>query len=327
MSEFFQNLAERILGGTPLSDQEAYDLGKRVSSAQGDDLSALAAAALRLKESHFPGVMSLCSIVNAKSGRCSENCKFCAQSSHHDTQCDEYPFIDVDKILAAARAMREAGASRFAVVTSGKGLTGDDFEQLLKAINGIRTLGLAADASVGILHPEQLQAMKAAGLQAYHHNLETARSFFPEVCTTHAYDEDVATVRAAMEADLYVCCGGLFGLGENWDHRVELALELRSLGVDSIPVNFLTPIPGTPYGKRDIMLPEEAIRIVALLRFILPQQHIRICGGRPAVFGSRKAEALTCGASGLMIGDYLTTRGEAAASDLDDLKRLGLKPE
>lgn len=327
MSEPYQDIAGRILGGRPLADDEAYALGRRVAEARGEQLSALTTSATRLKEARFPRTMSLCSIVNAKSGRCSEDCKFCAQSAHHDTSCNEYSFIDLKKILAAARSMRQAGAGRFAVVTSGKGLTGEDFELLIQAVQGIRDLGLKADASVGILDLAQLQALKVAGLTAYHHNLETARSYFPQVCTTHAYDEDVATVRAALKAGLSVCCGGLFGLGEGWEHRVELALELRALGVHSVPVNFLTPIPGTPFEGREVMSPEEALRIVALLRFILPGQHIRLCGGRPAVFGRRKAEALTCGASGLMIGDYLTTRGEAASSDLDDLKRLGLKPE
>jgi len=327
MNAPFTELAERILAHGPLPADEAYALGRRVADAQGDELAELAEAAKRVKEARFGKTMSLCSIVNAKSGRCSEDCKFCAQSAHHDTRCQVYPFIDVDKVLDAARAMRAAGASRFAVVTSGKGPNDEDFDKLLLAIRGIRELDLMADASVGILSPERLLALKDAGLTTYHHNLETARSYFPQVCTTHAYDEDVATVRAALAAGLEVCSGGLFGLGEDWQHRVELALELRGLGVHSVPVNFLTPIPGTPYEHRPVMPPEEAIRILALLRLILPEQQIRICGGRPAVFGSRKAEALTCGASGLMIGDYLTTRGEAAASDLDDLANLGLTPE
>ena len=194
-------------------------------------------------------------------------------------------------------------------------------------MRGIKSLGLFADASVGILRAEQLIALRDAGLDAYHHNLETARSFFPQICTTHAYDEDVTTARAALNAGLTVCCGGLFGMGETWDHRVELALELRELGVHSVPVNFLTPIPGTPLENRGVLSPEEAVKITALLRFILPEQHIRICGGRPAVFGDRKAEVLACGASGLMIGDYLTTAGGDAATDLEDIRRLGLRPE
>ncbi|WP_461209713.1 biotin synthase BioB [Desulfocurvus sp. DL9XJH121] len=323
----YDDLAARIIGGEPLSRDEAYDLGGRVGDARDGEAREICAAALRIKEAAFPGVVSLCAIVNAKSGRCSENCAFCAQSAHHETGCAEYPFLGAARILEAARRMREAGAARFSVVTSGKALTGRDFEELLAAVRGIRALGLAADASVGILKPEQFKALADAGLAIYHHNLETARSFFPRICTTHAYDEDVDTVRAALTAGLDVCCGCLFGMGETWAHRVELALELRSLGVGSVPVNFLTPIPGTRLADRPVMAPEEALKIVALMRFILPAAHLRICGGRPAVFGARKAELLACGASGLMIGDYLTTPGEDAASDLEDLHALGLRPE
>ncbi len=324
---YFEDLAARVLAGEPLDEAGAYELGRAVARAEGDAARALLDAAHRVKEQAYPGVVGLCSIVNAKSGSCSEDCAFCAQSAHHDTDCGEYPFIGAEAILDAAARMQAAGASRFSVVTSGKALAGRDFDGLVQAIRGIRALGMRADASVGILSAERLRMLRAAGLDAYHHNLETARSFFPQICTTHDYDEDVATVRAALAAGLTVCCGGLFGLGETWDHRVELALELRALGVHSVPVNFLTPIPGTRAGARPVMRPEEALKTVALLRLLLPEKHIRICGGRPAVFGPRKAELLTCGASGLMIGDYLTTRGEDAASDLDDLRRLGLAPE
>lgn len=326
MTMAFGELAARILGGEPLEADEAYALGRRVAEARGADARALAEAAVRIKEAAFPGTMSLCAIVNAKSGKCSENCAFCAQSAHHSTGCGEYPFLGARRILEAARAMKAAGASRFSVVTSGKALTGRDFAELVEAVRGIRELGLAADASVGILPPGRLEELRRAGLDAYHHNLETARSFFPEICTTHAYDEDVDTVRAALAAGLTVCSGVLFGMGETWDQRVELALELRDLGVHSVPVNFLTPIPGTRLENRPVMTPEEAVKSTALLRFILPDRHIRICGGRPAVFGERRAEILACGASGLMIGDYLTTPGGDAASDIADIARLGLRP-
>lgn len=322
----FAAIASNVLEGRILPPDEAYALGERVAGAHGGEARELLAAAVRVKESAFPGVMSLCSIVNAKSGTCSQDCSFCAQSAHHATDCREYAFLGVERILEAARAMRDAGASRFSVVTSGKGLTGNDFDQLIEAVHGIRALGLRADASVGILSAEQLERLKEAGLDTYHHNLETARSHFPAICSTHAYDEDVATVRAALDAGLTVCSGGLFGLGETWAHRVELALELRDLGVHSVPVNFLTPIPGTPLAEQAVLSPEEACKIVALLRLILPTQHIRLCGGRPAVFGDRKAEALMCGASGVMIGDYLTTKGSDTAIDLEDLQRLGLRP-
>ena len=326
MRESFEEIAARLVAGGRLADDEAYALAARVAEAEGDERRALLDAAVRVKEAAFPGVMSLCSIVNAKSGTCSQDCAFCAQSAHHDTRCGEYPFVGVERILEAARAMKDAGASRFAVVTSGKALTGRDFDGLVEAIEAIRALGLRADASVGILDADSLARLKTAGLDTYHHNLETARSYFPAICTTHAYDEDVATVRAALDAGLTVCSGGLFGMGESWEQRAELALELRALGVHSVPVNFLTPIPGTPLAQHPVMAPEEALKTVALLRLILPTRHIRLCGGRPAVFGPRKAEALACGASGIMIGDYLTTKGSDAASDLEDLRRFGLRP-
>lgn len=324
---YFDQIADGVLEGVLLPEPEAYELGDRVAKADEAETAQLAKAALRVKEAHFAKNIGLCSIINAKSGSCSEDCKFCAQSAHYAGECNEYPFVGVDKILEAAGRMKEAGASRFSVVTSGKGLTGKDFKELVAAIEGIRALGMKADASVGILTAEQLNKLKDAGLDAYHHNLEVSRSFFPQICTTHDYDEDVNTVRASLAAGLYVCSGGLFGLGEEWKHRVELALELRTLGVQSVPVNFLSPIPGTPFEGRGVMPKDEAVRIVALLRLILPTQHIRICGGRPAVFGKDKAEVLSCGASGLMIGDYLTTKGEDVASDMEDLQRLGLCPE
>lgn len=323
----YDQIAERVLSGHLLAEPEAYALGERIAAAAPSETEMAAKAALRVKQAHFGNSIGLCSIINAKSGSCSEDCKFCAQSAHHSVECAEYPFVGVDKILEAATRMREGGATRFSVVTSGKALTGNDFEELVKAIDGIRKLGMKADASVGILSAEQLTTLRNAGLDAYHHNLEVSRSFFPQVCSTHAYDEDVNTVRAALDAGLYVCSGGLFGLGELWRHRVELALELRELGVQSVPVNFLHPIAGTPYETRPVLTKDEAVRIVALLRLLLPTQHIRICGGRPTVFGPDKAEVLTCGASGLMIGDYLTTKGEDVSSDLDDLERLGFEPE
>ncbi|NJB68111.1 biotin synthase [Desulfobaculum xiamenense] len=319
----FRELADRVLSGIPLSDDDVAT----VAHATGTDVDDLCAQALRVKEHVFANRVSLCSIINAKSGRCSEDCRFCAQSSHHATQSPHYPFVGAKRILEAAQAMKAAGASRFSVVTSGKGLSDADFDELLDTVRGIRALGLAADASVGILAPERFAALKRAGLSGYHHNLETARSFFPAICTTHDYDEDVQTVRDAMAAGLYVCSGGLFGMGESWAQRAELARTLAELGVPSVPVNFLHPIPGTPLATRPVLSPEEAAKIVALLRLMLPDRHIRICGGRPTVFGEDRMRVLRCGASGLMIGDYLTVKGNAVAADLADLQAMGLEAE
>ena len=200
-------------------------------------------------------------------------------------------------------------------------------DRLAEMVRGVAALGLAADASPGILEREGLEFLRDAGLAGYHHNLETARSFFPEICTTHAYDEDVAAVAAARRAGLYVCCGGLFGLGESWEQRAEFLLELRGLGVDSVPVNFLNPIPGTRLEHRPVLAPDEARKILALTRFLLPRAAIRVCGGRPRVFGDRVLPVLSSGASGLMIGDYLTTPGADPAGDLREVVAAGLEPD
>lgn len=323
MQTFFADLADRVLAGEPLT---ASDI-KNIAHASGEDAEALCRAALKVKEHHFGKTVGFCSIINAKSGSCSENCRFCAQSGHHTTNSPHYPFVGAEKILEAARVMKGAGASRFSVVTSGKGFTDADFDGLLEAVRGIRALGMHADASVGILPKEKLDALKEAGLTGYHHNLETARSFFPSICTTHNYDEDVQTVRDAVNAGLYVCCGGLFGMGESWAQRAELAETIRDLGAQSVPINFLHPIPGTPLEARPVLSAEEASKIVALLRLMLPEKHIRICGGRPAVFGDDRTRVLLCGASGLMIGDYLTVKGNDVHADMADVKKLGLVPE
>ncbi len=311
---------EQILDGRELTGDEARPL----LDWPLDRIAELARAALVLKERRFPGRVQFCAIVNAKSGTCSEDCAFCAQSAHYQTNSPEYPLLDEERVLDAALRMKRAGARRFSIVTSGKGLGAEDLSRVAHMVKAIRDLDLIPDASLGVLDLDQLIALRQAGLAGYHHNLETARSFFLQVCTTHDYEEDVAVVQAAREAGLYVCSGGIFGLGESWEQRLELALTLRSLSVDSVPINFLAPIPGTPCADRPPLSPEEALKIVALYRFILPRAHIRICGGRERVFGPRKAELLESGASGIMVGDYLTTKGSSLESDQEDLRVLGL---
>ena len=320
----FHGLARCVLDGRPLQGDGLQAFVQAVAEARGSDLTDLlqAAHALRLA-GPGPGI-SLCAIVNAKSGRCTEDCAFCAQSAHHRAQAPEHPFIDPAEVARAARVMRDHGARRFGIVTSGLTPGEDEFELLLDSVRAVAGLGMQADASCGLLDPERFARLKQAGLSGYHHNLETARSFFPSICTTHDYEDDVRAVRQALEAGLFVCSGGVFGLGESWEQRAELALTLRDLGVDNVPVNFLHPIPGTPLAHRPVMSPEEALKIVALLRFLLPGAHIRVCGGRRTVFGQERGlEPLSAGADGLMIGDYLTTKGLDAADERHALRRAG----
>ncbi|GAB6035536.1 biotin synthase BioB [Fundidesulfovibrio butyratiphilus] len=315
-------LSGRILEGSRL---EAFVAD--VAQARGDDIASLLESAHEIRLKHMGRVVDLCAIVNAKSGRCSEDCAFCAQSGRYDTGAPEHPFLSEEEIRQAARAAARSGARRLGVVTSGKTLLSRDFDRLLRSVKLVSEAGLLADTSCGILGFDQFKVLKDAGLDAYHHNIETGPSFFPKICTTHAYEEDLRAVRAALQAGLYVCCGGIFGLGETWEQRAEFALTLRELRVPSVPVNFLSPIPGTPMGSRSPLEPEEALKIVALLRFMLPSVHIRICGGRQTVFATRRNLApMTAGASGLMIGDYLTLKGLDAGDDLRGLTELGFLP-
>jgi biotin synthase len=291
-------------------------------------LSELFDLARILKTQHFDNTVQFCAIINAKSGRCSENCAFCAQSAHYETGSPEYPLLDRGTILAAARVMRDAGARRFSLVTSGKQPSPMELQTIAGLLAPLRDLGLAPDISVGILGRANLDMLREAGLVGLHHNLETSRTFFPSICTTHDYEEDVQAVQDAVAAGLMVCSGGVLGLGESWEDRIELALTLRGLGVHSVPLNFLHPIQGTPLGERPVLDPDEALRIIALFRVLLPDRHIRICGGRETVFGpARKREVYAAGASGIMIGDYLTVKGASMVSDREELSSLGLELE
>jgi len=323
----FGDEARDVLAGRPLLGARLDAFIQAVAQAGADQASELFEAARRIRLETLGRGVGLCAIVNAKSGRCSENCSFCAQSGHFSTRAPVHEFLEVAEVVRAAEAMRAKGATRFGIVTSGLRPGADDFQRLKECLRAVSALGMRADTSCGVLTRAELEELKQAGLAAYHHNLETARSFFPSVCTTHDYEQDVQAVRDAIAAGLYVCSGGIFGLGESWAQRAELAVTLRELGVPSVPVNFLTPIPGTPMGGRQPMSALEALKTVALLRFLLPDAQLRICGGRDAVFGAADGLApLEAGASGLMIGDYLTTKGVQVDEDVRSLRARGWEP-
>lgn len=309
-----KELYDRIISGGCVG---AGDVNTLVTA----NLDELLEYADKLK-SHFKGNRAeTCAIINARSGLCSEDCSFCAQSSHFDTGAPVYEFIGMDKIDSAAKDLAEKGVKRFSIVTSGIGPDEEEFAKIKESMGVIRKHGLLPDASVGCMSYEQLIELKDAGMTAYHHNLEVARSFFPEICTTHDYERDVQTVRDSVRAGLYVCCGGIFGLGESWAQRAELALTLRELKVHSVPINFLNPIKGTPMDERDVVGEDEALRIIAMYRFILPDVDIRVCGGRSIVFKKSSAEkVLSAGANAVMVGDYLTVKGVSIDEDMEALK-------
>ncbi len=321
-------VADQATRGISPTPEDARRLTEIIASAEQSTALAIFELAATVRQAHFGNTTGLCAIINAKSGRCGENCAFCAQSRHYPSaNSPDYPLIDPQTVEAAATAMKAAGVTRFAIVTSGTGPSAHDFEQLLELIRTIRRVGLIADASLGIIDADRLQALKDAGLAGYHHNLETSRSYFPSICTTHDYEDDVASVRHAVNTGLYVCSGGIFGLGESWEDRLELALTIDELGVQSVPINFLHPIPGTPLEHRPILTQLEAGKIIALYRLLLPTKHLRVCGGRGDVYKTNTVGPIANGASGLMVGDYLTIKGSALDRDITQLAEAGFSPE
>ncbi|MFA7534572.1 MAG: biotin synthase BioB [Desulfuromonadales bacterium] len=309
---------ERTCRGETLSMTEAL----AILQARGAEMTQVLAGAHRLRENAFADRIELCSIINAKSGRCAENCSFCAQSAHHQTSAPVYPLKSLEDLMEGARNAQAEGSHCYGIVTSGTRVRpGEELERILTAIRRIRaTMTIDPSASLGILDAETAAALADAGCATYHHNLETARSFFPQICTTHDYEEDVETVRLAKQAGMKVCCGGIFGLGESLEQRAELAFTLRELDVDSVPLNFLNPVPGTPLAQQNDLTPLDCLRIIALFRYLLPTKSISVCGGREANLRDFQSWIFMAGASGAMVGNYLTTSGRDRRMDLQMFK-------
>ncbi len=282
------------------------------------------ACADKIRNHYHPHRVFTCAITNAKSGFCSENCAFCAQSSHHHTDIQTYPMVSEPDLLDSALSRQREGAIKFGMVTSGYANTAEETAQICRAAAAIAQTRMGVCASLGMLSPSTAAQLKASGVTRYHHNLETARSHFSAICTTHDYEEDVETVRIARKAGLEVCSGGVMGLGENWEQRIELSMTLRELDVDSIPINFLTPIPGTPMENRALLSPREALRCIALFRFMHPQKDIVVCGGRGITLGDFQSWVFMAGANGLMIGNYLTTSGRDTRMDMNMIRAMEL---
>jgi biotin synthase len=315
-------MADQVLEGALLSTDDAL----RLADADGPDLHLLFAEASRIRE-HFKGnAASLCSIINAKSGRCPENCAFCAQSASHKTDVQVYPLVDEEQIVACAKGAEQNGARCYGIITSGTGIKpGEELERICRSLRRIRSeTTIDPSCSLGILDFETALLLKQAGMVTYHHNLETSASFFPNICTTHDYQEDVETVRAVKRAGLKVCCGGIFGLGENFGHRIELAETLRELEVDTVPINFLNPVEGTRLADASFLTPLECLKIIALYRFMLPDKSLTICGGREKNLRELQSWIFLAGASGMMTGNYLTTPGRAPEQDRQMLTDLGM---
>jgi biotin synthase len=315
-----KHLEERILEGGEITREDAT----RLAQISGSDLICLFASANKIRE-HFRGnIVGLCSIMNAKSGACPEDCAFCAQSLRSEAEIDVYPLLDKDLVVQKANEAKKTGIKRFSIVTSGRKVSESNLITISEMISEIRDIGLQPCASLGLLGEDALSLLKTAGLERYHHNLEASEEFFPRVCTTHSYPDKIRTIHVARSAGLSLCSGGIFGMGESWRDRIDMAFALKELDVDSIPINFLIPIQGIPLCHRDFLHPFEALKIVSIYRFILPQKEIRICGGRVQVLGEFNSMVFLAGADGMITGDYLTTLGRSPEDDLRMVKTYGL---
>jgi biotin synthase len=308
-------------GGGPL-DRADVDA---VAALPLDALPDLIALAHRVRLAHCGPAVELESLLNAKSGACPEDCAFCSQSARFETDADVYAFLDVDEVLDAARATRAAGATQFCIVVAVRGPEERLLRRVLEAVDAVhRETGLEVACSLGLLDSSQAERLAAAGVRRYNHNLETCRAVFPRICTTHGYDDRVDTARRALDAGMELCCGGILGLGETLEQRVDFAFELAALGPCEVPINFLDPRPGTPLADQPVLSPREALQAIALFRLVLPSAWLRLAGGRERVLGELQSMGLLAGANALIVGNYLTTTGRSPAEDRALLDALGM---
>ncbi len=281
-------------------------------------LSELAATADRARRESTNGKMQTCSIINARSGRCGEDCKFCAQSAGHNADVEEYPLKSREELIDGARRARAMGSNHFGIVTSGRGLSEKDIEMIAGTVSAIiNEIKIDVCASLGCLTLDQLKLLKQSGLSRYNHNIETSRRFFPQVVSSHSFDVRINTVKAAKEAGLSVCCGGIIGMGETREDRISMALTLKELDVDSVPINILIPIPGTPMGDLKPIDVSEALKTVAIFRIIMPDKTIKLAAGREKVLRDFQGMAFMAGANGMLVGGYLTQKGRSIEDDMD----------
>ena len=290
-----------------------------------DELPSLIALAHKVRLAWCGPDVELESLINAKSGACPEDCAFCSQSVRYHTGVDVYAFLDLDEILEAARATRAAGATQFCIVVAVRGPEERLLRRVIDAVDLVqRETGLEVACSLGLLTKEQAERLAAAGVRRYNHNLEACRALFPQVCTTHSYDDRVETALLARDAGMELCCGGILGMGETLEQRIDFAFELAALDPCEVPINLLDPRPGTPLADAHTLSPREALQAIALFRLILPSAWLRLAGGRERVLGELQGMGLLAGANALIVGNYLTTTGRAAEDDHALLEALGM---
>ena len=299
-----------------------------IEHLSGPDAWDLFALANRVRHEQVGDEVHLCGIINAKSGHCPEDCSFCAQSRHFTTEIKTYPYLPKDDIVEGGRVAAEQGATRYGIVTATKSLEPGKFlDRVLESVKAVTADGaIQADASLGIIYdPDVAKQLREAGLVEINHNLETSRAFFPEVCSTHDYDERINTLKYAKDAGLKVCSGGIFGMGESWADRVDLGLTLRDLEVDTVPLNFLHHIEGTPLSHVEPIEPIEIFKCVAMFRLLIPQGELKVAGGREVNLRALQPLMFMAGANSTMVGSYLTTGGWNHEKDHEMIRDMGLR--
>lgn len=322
---FVDACLENVLAQQPICLVDARRLQSFIDPS---DIVYLAQAANRIRE-HFMGDMAdLCSLVNAKSGACSEDCAFCSQSSHYKTDSAVYPLLPVEQMVAAAKKAEAAGVHNFCIVCSGDAPDPQELPHIVDAVRRISTqTTLQVTCSLGALTEEQIRLLKDAGMKRYNHNIETARSYFHRVVTTHTFDDRIRTIKNIHKAGVEACCGGIIGMGESAEQRLEFAFQLREIGTDCFTLNILDPRPGTPMEGVEPLSPMEIVKTVAVYRFIIPDKILKLSGGREANLRELQAMAMLAGANGLIVGGYLTTPGQGINKDIEMLLDVGLDPQ
>lgn len=282
---------------------------------------------LKISSVHIKEEIELCSILNAKNGKCSQNCKYCAQSSHYNTDIETFPLVDIETVKKAALDAKKNNATRFAIVTSGKTPDESDFDTMLEMIEQLNKIdGIKSCASIGILNEQQAQKLAKTGLKRFHHNINTAGSYYPEVCTTHSFEERLNTCKLVKKYGMELCCGVILGMGETVEQRIEMALTLADIEPDSIPINILMPVKNTPFENYQDKIDEENIlRTLAVFKIANPNAVLRFCGGRMRLSLENQMLALKTCVDGIMIGNYLTKTGRDPVADMEMIKETGRK--
>lgn len=280
---------------------------------------------LKISSQHIKNEVEFCSLINARSGKCSQDCKYCAQSSHYCTHIESYPLVEVEEVRKVALEAKSNHVSRFAIVTSGKTPDESDFDKMLEMIEEINKIeGLRSCASIGILTDEQAKRLAEVGLKRFHHNINTSESYYPEICTTHTWRDRYNTCKLIKKYGMELCCGVILGMGESVEQRIEMALELAEIQPNSIPINILMPIPETPFANYGDKIDEEnVLRTLAVFKIANPNSVLRFCGGRMRLSEENQRKALNTCVEGIMVGNYLTTIGKAPEEDIKTMQELG----